>query len=178
MTGNSFVFLRAAAMAITVIVLGQVGVQAQTRSTEYRPPVYVRETKGPEQTGAALFGDTGSSNDRLTQALRQAQAALQASPPRYAEAEHAYRVAIAAKRMDARAYFGLGYLYSAQQRYGAALEPYQRAVEIEPRMAEAHFNLALVYLRLKNKEAALKELNILKKLKPALASQIEQQINK
>jgi tetratricopeptide (TPR) repeat protein len=176
MTSNSLVFLRAAAVAITVLVLGQVGVLAQTRSAEYRP-AYVKETNNTEKPGAALFGDSTSSSDRVVQALQHAQAFLQASPPRYAEAEKAYRVAIGANRQDARAYFGLGYVYSAQRRYADALEPYKRAVELDPRMPEAHFNLALVYSRLHKKEEALKQVQILKKMKPDLVNILQQEIN-
>jgi tetratricopeptide (TPR) repeat protein len=168
------VCLRATALAATVVLAGGIGL-AQKGATEYHP-VVVTEKRPPQVEGAV--GGFSVSQDRFNEALQQAEVSLHASPPRYAEAEKAYHVAIAANRLDARAYFGLGYIYSAQQRYADALEPYQRAVEIEPRMPEAHFNLALTYLRLHNKEEAFKQLQILKKTKPDFASMLQQEINK
>lgn len=171
--------LRSGALVVTVVVLGGASALAQ-QGKEYLPlnAGYVKETGPAEATGAASSQFTSSANNRLKDALQQAQAALQASPPRYAQAERAYRVAIAADRRNVSAHFGLGYVYARQQRYAEALEPYKRAIDLDPWMPEAHFNLALVYLRLNNKEEALKQLTILKKLKSDLASKIERQINK
>jgi tetratricopeptide (TPR) repeat protein len=167
---------RTAALAVTVVVLGGASVLAQGGLKDYRAAyvTQVRENGPRNATGVALGGINRVSNDRLREALLQAQAALHASPPRYAEAEQAYRVAIAADHRDVSAVFGLGYVYSTQQRNAEALELYKRAIDLDPWMPEAHFNLALVYLRLHNKEEALKQLNVLKKLKPDLANMVKQ----
>jgi Flp pilus assembly protein TadD len=113
-----------------------------------------------------------SADSRLANALDRAEAARVATPPRYDEAEHAYRFAIYADPNDVRAYFGLGIIYTAQKRDGEAIQAYRKAVEVQPNSDAAHFNLGLMYLRLNNKTEALKQATILERMKSPLAAKL------
>ena len=117
-----------------------------------------------------------SADSRVANALDRAEAARLSSPPRYVEAEHAYRFAIYADPYDVRAYFGLGSIYAAQKRNAEAAQAYRKAVWAQPNSEAAHFNLGLMYLRLDNKAEALKQATILERMKSPLAAKLNKSI--
>jgi tetratricopeptide (TPR) repeat protein len=117
-----------------------------------------------------------SPDSRVANALDRAEAARRASPPRYDEAENAYRFAIYADPYEVRAYFGLGNLYAAQKRNAEAAQVYRKAIGVQPNSEAAHFNLGLMYVRLDNKAEALKQATILEKMKSPLAARLNKSI--
>ncbi len=176
--------LRTAALAISQLcVLAGAGASLYVQGQVTDPPyihTYHEETIrdprfGPGNSGGGI-GSPASSTP-LTRALEQAESALKASPPRYADAERAYLKATYFDARDARAYVGLGRMYVAQNLFTNAVNSYKKAIEIRPKLALVHYNLALVYFRLNNKEEALKEQKILERLKSPLAKSLEAAIN-
>ncbi len=131
---------------------------------EHRP-----DQKGP-QTGG--FNDGAKTNTKVARFLEIADAALQETPPRYADAESALRFAIINDPQDTQAYFRLGALYFTQQRFKDAIEIYKRAIQIQPDWPDAHFNLGLTYARLNMKKEALRELKTLHSMHSELADRL------
>jgi tetratricopeptide (TPR) repeat protein len=110
--------------------------------------------------------------------LNEASAAFTAKPPRFADAEKAYRHATELAPKDGRAYLGLGSVYAAQNEAEKAVAQFEKAVEVKPKYAEAHFNLALICFAIGRKEEALEHQRILQGLDKALAKKLEQLISK
>ena len=170
--------LRLAVLVTTFVVISGGGSSyAQGTLKTPLPPNYTSSERLPTEGGVERMSYSRSADSRVTNALDRAEAAKLASPPRYDEAEHAYRFAIYADPYDTRAYFGLGYIYAAQKRNAEAVEAYRKAVEIQPKSDAAHFNLGLMYLRLDNKAEAQKQATILEKLKSPLAAKLNKYIS-
>jgi tetratricopeptide (TPR) repeat protein len=166
--------LRLAVLVTTLVVISGGGSSyAQGTLRTPLPPNYTSSERLPKERGVERMSYSRATNSRVTNALDRAEAARLSSPPRYAEAEHAYRFAIYADPYDVRAYFGLGNLYAAQQRNTEAVQAYRKAVEVQPSSEAAHFNLGLMYLRLNNKGEALKQATILEKMKSPLAAKLK-----
>ncbi|MEJ7617129.1 MAG: tetratricopeptide repeat protein [Pyrinomonadaceae bacterium] len=87
--------------------------------------------------------------DQVDEALEQGNAARDADPPRYAEAERAYKKAAALDARDARAYAGLGNIYYDQRSYAEAENNFRLATELDASDADAHRYLALTYIKAK-----------------------------
>ncbi len=107
-------------------------------------------------------------------ALNQGNAACDATPPRYKEAEDAYRRAAKLRPKEARAYLGLGRVYAAQSRVPETIAAYRKAIEIKPKFAEAHFNLGLVLFVTGQRDEALAEYESLRKLDETLAKRFKE----
>ena len=109
-------------------------------------------------------------------AMADGNAALSAKPPRFADAEKAYKRAAELAPKDGRAYLGLGSVYAAQNEAEKAVAQFEKAVEVKPKYAEAHFNLALICFAIGRKTEALEHQRILQGLDKALAKKLEQLI--
>jgi len=107
-------------------------------------------------------------------ALKEAKAAFESKPPRYAEAEASYLRAAHANPKESQAYMGLGYVYAAQDRADDAIKAFQKAIEVKPKLGAAHFNLGMIYSALARKDEALKEYEVLKGLDKTLADRLKQ----
>lgn len=153
-------------------------VLAQARNPTYKPQVVTscRQEPSPAIDISGHMGNPRTEDPRLRRALDQAEAFSKSTPPRFREAEHAYRFAILADPFDTRAYFGLGHIFFTQKRYPEALKAYKDAIAAQPNSPAAHFNMAVTYLRLNNKVEAHKHLKVLKKLKSPLAAKLESRI--
>jgi tetratricopeptide (TPR) repeat protein len=132
----------------------------------------------PKPGDANRLGYSRADNAEVTRALDRAEAARTSSPPRYDDAENAYRFAIFADPYDTRAYFGLGFIFAAQKRYAEAGQAYRRAVDAQPDSPAAHFNLGLMYVRLNNNVEALKQVKILERMKSELAVKLARHLGK
>jgi tetratricopeptide (TPR) repeat protein len=111
-------------------------------------------------------------------ALADGNAALSAKPPRFVDAEKAYKRAAELAPKDGRAYLGLGSVYAAQNEAEKAIAQFEKAVEVKPKYAEAHFNLSLICFAIGRKEEALEHQRILQGLDKALAKKLEELIPK
>ena len=169
-------FLRLALAATTLLVLTGGSISyAQPKSPG--PERLINAERAPKVDGSETrMSYSRSADSRVANALDRAEAARLASPPRYGEAEHAYRFVIYADPADVRAYFGLGNIYAAQKRNAEAVQAYRKAVEFQPNSDAAHFNLGLMYVRLNNQAEALKQAAILEKLKSPLAARLNKSI--
>jgi Tfp pilus assembly protein PilF len=84
--------------------------------------------------------------------VEQAEAAL--DKQQYAEAEKLLLKAVEAEPADYRAWFNLGYLYTATDRRQEAVHAYRRAVEAKPDVFESNLNLGLLLAAQGQPEAA------------------------
>lgn len=111
-------------------------------------------------------------------ALNQGNAACDAKPPRYEEAEDAYQRAAKLNPKEARAYLGLGRVFAAQSRVPETIAAYRKAVELKPKFAEARFNLGLVLYVTGRRDEALAEYESLRKLDEPLARRFKDFMDK
>jgi hypothetical protein len=70
-------------------------------------------------------------NDAVEDALALGNSARDADPPRYRDAERAYRLALKLAPKDPRAHVGLANIYYDQQQFQQAAEHYRRALTLE-----------------------------------------------
>jgi len=111
-------------------------------------------------------------------ALRQGNDAYSAKPPRYSDAEEAYRHAAELDPKEARAYMSLGRVYAAQNNVEKTVAFLLKAIEVKPKYAEAHFNLGLVYLAIGNRPEAVMEYEKLLLLDKELAKKLKETLGK
>lgn len=83
---------------------------------------------------------------------------------RFAEAEHAYREAIAIRSDDAIPHYNLGVLLEDMKRIPEAAAAYMAALRCDPELADAHYNLALVCKRLGRPKEALRHMSQYRRL--------------
>jgi tetratricopeptide (TPR) repeat protein len=83
---------------------------------------------------------------------------------RLAEAEQAYREALAACGSDPVLLYNLGVLLDDQDRKDEALAAYQQALRADPALADCHYNLALLCERLKRPREAIRHMAEYRKL--------------
>ena len=105
------------------------------------PPVHPKASRAKAQqttqanpaTTAATNKDNPSSNadlsDEVEDALALGNSARDAAPPRYQDAEKAYRLAAKLDDGDPRPYLGLANLWYDQKNYEAAAKMYRAATE-------------------------------------------------
>jgi len=79
---------------------------------------------------------------QVDSALELGNAARDNNPPRYADAERAYRLALELDPQESRAYVGLGNTFFDQRRYADAEAAFRRATELDPEDADAFVSLA------------------------------------
>jgi tetratricopeptide (TPR) repeat protein len=142
------------------------------------PYVVYESNELPKLGDANRLGYSRADNAAVTRALDRAEVARTSSPPRYDDAENAYRSAIFADPYDTRAYFGLGFIFAAQKRYAEAVQAYRKAVDAQPNSPAAHFNLGLMYVRLNNNVEVLKQVKILERMKSELAVKLARHLGK
>jgi tetratricopeptide (TPR) repeat protein len=95
-----------------------------------------QETTGPQNAGSQ---DDGA--DPLEDALYLGNSAREANPPRYADAERAYRVAAKLAPDDARAYIGLGNVFYDQRLFDKAAKAYKKAAELNEKLLRRSMEL-------------------------------------
>lgn len=83
---------------------------------------------------------------------------------RFAEAERAYREAIAIRGDDAIPHYNLGVLLEDMKRIPEAAAAYTAALRCDPELADAHYNLALVCKRLGRPKEALRHMSQYRRL--------------
>ena len=93
----------------------------------------------------------------------------------YEQAARRFSAAVRAWPKFAEAHSNLGYCYRKQKKYDEAIASYLKAIEIKPKLAEAREYLAEAYAELAAdyRRKALQELEILKKLDPEEAGEVE-----
>jgi superkiller protein 3 len=112
---------------------------------------------GPESASQA----PGADVDAL---LHTAQEALGRND--FAAAADALKQAVAAQPNLTRAWFNLGYAYTALHKYEEAIAAYRKAVELEPNLFEARLNLGILLFQRDNPQGALEHLEKAATLKP------------
>lgn len=85
--------------------------------------------------------------DQVEDAIEQGNNARDARPPRYAEAERAYKKAAELNPNDARAYAGLGNVYFDQRMFPDAETNFQQATQLNNTDAEAFRYLAFTCIK-------------------------------
>src|SRR5712692_8576017 len=75
-----------------------------------------------------------------------------------AQAEEAFRQAVALDPNSSSANYSLGYLFQLRGKLPEAIQAYRRALETDPYKAEALGNLAAAYSRMGERNAATKAL--------------------
>jgi superkiller protein 3 len=84
----------------------------------------------------------------------------------FASAADALKQVVAAQPDLTRAWFSLGYAYTALHKYEEAIAAYRKAVELEPNLFEARLNLGILLIQLNNPQSALEHLERAATLKP------------
>ncbi len=79
-------------------------------------------------------------------------------------AEHHYRLALAARPDDPTATFNLAIALDDQRRVDEAIDMYTRALTLDSTLVDAYFNLARLYEKKGEKVAALRHLKDYKRL--------------
>jgi tetratricopeptide (TPR) repeat protein len=97
-------------------------------------------------------------------AVQRAEAAIDKAD--YAAAEQALNEALKQAPNDYRAWFDLGFVYTAMKRDAEAIEAYRKSVAADPKVFESNLNLGLMLARGKSPEAE-KYLRAATELKPS-----------
>jgi predicted Zn-dependent protease len=109
---------------------------ARTESKEPKPAPTMSKgaVTGGAGVGASRVGGSTQSDagmkDETEDALFLGNAARDATPPRYDEAERAYKLAIKLSPKDPRPYIGLGNIYYDQKMYEKASTAYKQALSL------------------------------------------------
>src|SRR5271165_3708800 len=103
-------------------------------------------------------------DDDSSPEVEQAETAMQRGD--FATAESLLQKALAAKPADYRAWFDLGYVYSATSRLPEATEAYRKSVAAKPDVFESNLNLGLLLARQADNAEAAKYLKAATQLKP------------
>jgi len=91
----------------------------------------------------------------------------------YDRAEESFRRTIEENPDFAEAYFNLAVLFAKTGRLPETIENLRQAVRVNPDYTEAHYHLALAYLQARDRNAALGEYDIVVKLDPNAAKQLQ-----
>lgn len=102
--------------------------------------------------------------DESATAIREAEALMEQKD--FAGAEKKLTTMTAANPNDYRAWFDLGYVYSATDRKDKAIEAYRHSIAAQPGVLEPNLNLALLLLEKGDAEAG-RYLRAAQKLKPS-----------
>ncbi len=106
------------------------------------------QSKSTKRTPKTGDGGSASSQPKadlskqVESALELGNSARDSNPPRFAEAERAYKLAADLDPVDARAHVGLGNTYFDQKRYAEAQVAFSRAIELDPQDADTLVALA------------------------------------
>jgi tetratricopeptide (TPR) repeat protein len=98
------------------------------------------------------------------------------SEKKYEQAKLYYYRALRKDSTSAQAHFNLGNLFFSMDNMGEAEDHYKYVVRVNPKEGMAHYYLALLYLKEGNRSVeALKHFQIVRKLLPAQADQLDKQ---
>ncbi|MBA2501522.1 MAG: tetratricopeptide repeat protein [Pyrinomonadaceae bacterium] len=84
-------------------------------------------------------------DEAMEEALAIGNAARDANPPRYSDAERGYRLALRLAPRDSRPSVGLGNVFLLQDRYADAVTNYSRALQLNPADRNVPAGLAIAY---------------------------------
>ena len=101
-----------------------------------------KSTKRTTKTSASAAQAKAEVTKQVDAALELGNAARDSKPPRYADAEQAYKLAMQLDPEDARAFVGLGNTYFDQRRFPEAETAFVRATQLDPQDADALVALA------------------------------------
>ncbi|MEE8219654.1 MAG: tetratricopeptide repeat protein, partial [bacterium] len=76
------------------------------------------------------------------------------------KAMEAFKRAVKINPRDAKAHYGLGYIYDEKGMLNEAIGEFKKAIEINPNEGRAHYNLGVIYEKKGMKEEAERELAI------------------
>jgi tetratricopeptide (TPR) repeat protein len=96
-----------------------------------------------------------SAVERHRQKMEQGEQALKNNPPKYADAEQAFKDAKSLLPDDPRAFYQLGQLYSAQSRYDEAIAEFAGARKLKSNDPLIHSALGIAYFQKKNYAGAV-----------------------
>jgi tetratricopeptide (TPR) repeat protein len=114
--------------------------------------------------GARQESASRTRDEDVPKLLRTAQDALGRND--FAGAADALKQVVEAQPNLTRAWFNLGYAYTALHKYEEAIAAYRKAVELEPSLFEARLNLGILLMQLNNPRGALEHLEKAATLKP------------
>ena len=92
-------------------------------------PIIIQTTQSNEPRTASSANRT-VTNESVEDALALGNSARDANPPRYVDAEKAYRLAARLNPNDARSYIGMGNIMYDQHRYVEAAKMYRQALAL------------------------------------------------
>lgn len=121
------------------------GVKRPVENTPKRRPKSTPQPKSTKKTTKTSAGASQAKVDLSKQvdaALELGNSARDSIPPRYADAEQAYKLAMGLDPEDARAYVGLGNTYFDQKRFPEAEGAFVRASQLDPQASDALVALA------------------------------------
>lgn len=117
------------------------GVKRTSESTPRRRTRSNNTAKPAKRTQKTAASKVDVSK-QVDAALELGNAARDSNPPRYEDAERAYKLAMQLDPQDERAYVGLGNTYFDQKRYTEAETAFRRATELDAEDADAFVALA------------------------------------
>ena len=124
------------------------GVKRSTDSSSRRRPRPTSQPKPAKRSPKSTGNESVTSQakvdlgKRVAEALETGNIARDSNPPRYADAEMAYKLAIGIDPTDARPFIGLGNTFFDQKRFPEAETSFRRAIELDPQNADAFIALA------------------------------------
>lgn len=151
-------YLRVAMLAFAFVLVGSEHLTAQDLPAKsgvvqdlpaYRgvvienPPVRRRQPRQPRATPGKP--SPPRINEALEEALAIGNAARDANPPRFPDAERGYRLALRLAPRDSRPSIGLGNIFLLQDRYADAVTNYSRALQLNPAERNVPAALAISY---------------------------------
>ena len=107
-----------------------------------KSPLQPKSTKKTTKTSASAAQAKVDLSKQVDAALELGNTARDSNPPRYADAEHAYKLAMGLDPDDARPYVGLGNTYFDQKRFPEAEAAFVRGTQLDPQDADALVALA------------------------------------
>lgn len=115
------------------------GVKRPSDNTSKRRP---KSTKRNPKSTAGTSQAKVDVSKQVDAALELGNNARDSNPPRFADAEQAYKLAMGLDPEDARAYVGLGNTYFDQKRYSEAEVAFTHATQLDPDDSDALVALA------------------------------------
>ncbi len=172
-------FVIASMCAIVVVVMsGASTVRAQRvqNGVEMRPddPLSNRDATRPDRNEYELRTTVTGTPSQVDAALKYAKEALDAKPPRYADAEKYYLEAAKLNPKEERPYVGLGTVYAAQDRVQDAIDAFRKAAELKPKSGIARFNLGVIFVATGREEEATTQYTALEKVDKSLAQKLHE----
>lgn len=112
-----------------------------------------------DRTGALAELESVARMDPKNAHARKAIGGLQLEAKRFAEAEQAFRAALAVSPQDADAHYGLATALNSQHHFEAAEQEFSAALAIDPKLVDAYGGLALAASKNHHPDVALQALD-------------------